>query len=916
MSTVLDYAILGIAVGALYVPLALGLVLIRKGSGVINFAQGAIGMAMAYLYWVLHDTHGLSFAVSFCITMVAAIVLGVIIQLGVMRPLRHQSPLTRMLATIGIIITLTSAVSLLYPESSESVTPSLPSGTFTVAGITVAYANLWILVGSIVLTILLQVIYRGTRFGIATRAVTENRLLASSVAINPDAVAAANWALGCMLASATGIFLAPITGLTVEGITLLVIPALAAAVAAKFQSFPVTLLAALALGVIQTEVQRFVNAGTAWSDAIPFFVLLILLMVRGSYLPVKGELVMRLPRTGTGRIRIWAVVITTVVAIVAIELLPYNWVAGIITTLVAGLVVLSVVVVTGYAGQLSLAQFALAGIGAWVASRLVATTGLPFPVALLAGLAAALPIGIAVGLPALRTRGENLAIATLGLAVAAASLIFNNISLTGGGVGTNVGTPSFFGINLSTVTQPQTYALFVLACFVLACLVVANLRRSATGRRMLAIRADERAAASLGISGVRTKLYAFAVSSVIAALGGILLVFENPSVNYGVFDPLSSVDYAGWAVIGGVGFNAAGPISGATLSPGALGSNVADLFNATVQNYLLLASGIILILTLIANSNGIASVMTQQWRAIFRYARRILGPRANEYLDKFERYSITGMPRLGEIPELRRLEHPKRLHIKNLSVKFGASTILSDVSLEVAPGEIVGLIGPNGAGKTTLIDSVTGFNRPSGGSIGLDDVSLLTLPAWQRAVLGVGRSFQGLQLFNDMTVAENLMAASGGASVLAGVRDLVHPGRPNLGSGALAGIAHFRLEKVLTRLPGELPYGQRSLVAIARALAREPAVLLLDEPAAGLSETERGQLSGLLRDLAASRNVGILLVEHDINLVLRTCDRIIVLNFGRIIASGTPDEIRTSDAVAKAYLGGAGSTEPDALASP
>ena len=501
MSTVLDYAILGIAVGALYVPISLGLVLIRKGSGVINFAQGAIGMAMAYLYWALHDTHGLSFAASFCATMATAIVLGVVIQLGIMRPLRHQSPLTRMLATIGIIITLTSAVSLIYPQASESVTPSLPSGTFTVAGITVAYANLWILVGSIVLTILLQVIYRSTRFGIATRAVTENRLLASSVAINPDAVAAANWALGCMLAGATGIFLAPITGLTVEGLTLLVIPALAAAVAAKFQSFPLTLLAALALGVIQTEVERFATSGSAWSDAIPFFVLLILLMVRGSYLPAKGELVMHLPSTGSGRVRIWAVVIITVLAIVAIELLPYNWVAGIITTLVAGLVVLSVVVVTGYAGQLSLAQFALAGIGAWVASRLVATTGLPFPVALLAGLAAALPVGIAVGLPALRTRGENLAIATLGLAVAASSLIFNNISLTGGGVGTNVGTPTFFGINLSTVTQPQTYALFVLVCFVLACLVVANLRRSATGRRMIAIRADERAAASLGISG-------------------------------------------------------------------------------------------------------------------------------------------------------------------------------------------------------------------------------------------------------------------------------------------------------------------------------------------------------------------------------------------------------------------------------
>jgi sulfate-transporting ATPase len=217
----------------------------------------------------------------------------------------------------------------------------------------------------------------------------------------------------------------------------------------------------------------------------------------------------------------------------------------------------------------------------------------------------------------------------------------------------------------------------------------------------------------------------------------------------------------------------------------------------------------------------------------------------------------------------------------------------------------VGLIGPNGAGKTTIVDALTGFTKPNRGRMLLNGTPM-TGRSWgpaRRARAGVRRSFQSLELFEEVSVAENLHAGSGQHVRFSGLRDLVWPARPVLPPTAVSSAREFGLEHDLDRLPGELPYGRRRLVGIARAMASAPSVLLLDEPAAGLDDSETSELGDLVRRFADQYGMAVLLIEHDVDLVLRVCDRIVVVDFGRKIAEGTPTEIRNDPAVIAAYLG-------------
>jgi ABC-type branched-subunit amino acid transport system ATPase component len=224
------------------------------------------------------------------------------------------------------------------------------------------------------------------------------------------------------------------------------------------------------------------------------------------------------------------------------------------------------------------------------------------------------------------------------------------------------------------------------------------------------------------------------------------------------------------------------------------------------------------------------------------------------------------------------------------------------VSFAVRPGRILGLIGPNGAGKTSIIDAVTGFTR-SAGTVTLDGVNVSALSVAKRARAGVSRSFQSLELFEDSTVLDNLRAASDPRDRISYLRDLVYPKAPPLPSAVVTAIKEFGLEDDLLRLVQDLSYGKRRLLAIARAVASQPSVLLLDEPAAGLGDVETAELAHLVRRLADDWGIAVLLVEHDMNFVMSVCDTILVVDFGRPIAEGTPDAIRRNPAVVAAYLG-------------
>lgn len=235
-----------------------------------------------------------------------------------------------------------------------------------------------------------------------------------------------------------------------------------------------------------------------------------------------------------------------------------------------------------------------------------------------------------------------------------------------------------------------------------------------------------------------------------------------------------------------------------------------------------------------------------------------------------------------------------------VTVRYGAVTAVDNVSLAVAPGQVVGLIGANGAGKTSFIDGISGFAPLTSGEVRLDGNVLTRTRPYRRAALGLRRTFQQLRLFEDLTVAENLVVAVEEQSSLAMLRDLVRPRAAERSIDRaleLAGIAAVRDE-----LPRELPAGTRRLVAVARAIVAEPSVLLLDEPAAGLDTTESAQLGRVMRDLAVT-GIGLLLVEHDTGLVMDVCDHVVVVDFGRQIAAGPPSAVREDPAVVAAYLG-------------
>jgi sulfate-transporting ATPase len=228
---------------------------------------------------------------------------------------------------------------------------------------------------------------------------------------------------------------------------------------------------------------------------------------------------------------------------------------------------------------------------------------------------------------------------------------------------------------------------------------------------------------------------------------------------------------------------------------------------------------------------------------------------------------------------------------------------LDNVSLQVEPGQVVGLIGPNGAGKTTLIDAVSGFVKATGGSVTLGEQRIDSLPAQSRTRLGLTRSFQSVELFEDLSVADNIRVASEPHGYRTLLTDLTWPTRRDWSATASASIQEFRLVPHLERLPDELSNADRRLVAIARAVATSPSVLLLDEPASGLDAASSKELATLIRKLADEWNIGILLVEHDVSMIMDTCDQVVVLNFGRQIAAGPPSVVRRDQAVLDAYLG-------------
>jgi ABC-type branched-subunit amino acid transport system ATPase component/branched-subunit amino acid ABC-type transport system permease component len=915
---IVRYAVLGLGIGALYALIAAGLVTVYRGSGIVNFAQGAFVMFAGYLYYELTTAAGLNFWPAAILTVAATALLGALVQLVVLRPMRNSSPLTRVVATLGVLITLQSAAALHYGYQSLSVASYLPTRSVDVLpGVPVGLNDVIIFVIGLVITVALWAVYRFSPFGRLTAAVAENQRATASLGRSPDTIAVTNWMIGAGLAGLAGVLIAPITFLDPNGLALLVVPAMAAALVGGFASFPLAFVGALLIGVGESLTTRYVS-NPGWSDSAAFLLIIAVVLIRGRGLPLRSFVLDRLAAVGSGRVRVIPLLVSYVVLMVLLGfVLPVQWILPTAVTLVAMLFCLSVLVVVGYGGQLSLAQYVIGGLAALVTAQLAGGSAhWPFVLAAVVGVAASVATGALMGIPALRTRGITLAIVTLGLAVVLFSLVLNNSSYNGGVAGISIDPPTLFGWSINPLVYQGRYAMVCVTALFLVGLAIANVRRGASGRKLLAVRSNERAATALGINVYWVKLYAFMLAAGVAGVAGVLLAFMQSAVLPAQFDQLTSINYVTVTVVGGIGL-IGGSGLGALLIPNGL---LAQIFAAwpTLNSWLPLIGGLSVIFVLRTNQDGLFAMNRDMIVTAYRrVAGRGPGRRATQApagaVPAAPASAAPASPATAEsaaasadAAALARTVRvaPARLRVDGLTVTFGGVTAVDGASLTVVPGEVAGLIGPNGAGKTTLIDAVTGFVHPSGGDIRLNDVSIRGWSARRRAVGGLARSFQSVELFAGLTVRENLAVACESArGRLQFLSDLVRPGRIRLSPAALQAVEDFGLVGDLDRPAESLSFGRRRLVAIARAVAAQPSVLLLDEPAAGLDDMETAELSVLVRSLAHDWGIAVLLVEHNLDMVLQLCDRVTVMVTGSVLYSGTPADVRNHPDVLAAYIG-------------
>jgi sulfate-transporting ATPase len=889
MSQVFQFAVIGLGAGSLYAIAAIGLVLVFRGSRVVNFAQGAMGMMAAYVFYELHQNWHLSVVLAVPAGLLVSGALGAAFYYLEIRQLKDASNLIKIVATLALFVIANEVISLVFGAQPRTVTSSLPTNSVTILGASIGEDRLWIFLIVIVLTVVLWAIYKYTTFGLATTAVAENPTAAATLAISPDVVAAANWFIGAALGGLAAILLVPITTLSAENLSLIVIPILAAAVIGGFSSFPVTTIAGLVLGIAQSEVTRYVST-PGWDTAVPFIAVTLILFFRGRRVAGRGEFFGKLPSVGSGRTAPYLLVLGGGVALLCIWVIfPYDWLVALEYQMVFAVIIMSLVVVTGYCGQISLAQMAFAGVGGLIASWLYSTYHVDFLIALLAGVAAVVPPAVVVALAGVRTRGVALAIVTLGLAFSLEAIIFTNQQFTGGPEGFVTDDPHLLGLPVGGLEYPARFATLTLILLVLIGLAVANLRRGRAGRRLIAVRTNERAAAAMGISVSGAKLYAFVLGGMIAGVGGVLLCFFLGAPDFTNFVGINSITVAESAVLGGVG-HLGGPLVASSYQPDTLGPQIFSFLGGNVAIWLAIAGAAALLITLPRFPDGLVTL-------IERASARWLTPlRA-----RFSRRSVPNLAALtaGQPEPLASTV----LGLHDVSVTFGGTKALLGLSLEVRSGEVVGLIGPNGAGKTTAIDAITGFVQPSSGRIVLGDADISAWGPEKRARAGLSRSFQSLELFDDLSVLENMQAACDRRDRLAYASDLVHPGIGTLSPLAAEAIKAFRLEDSLTTQARHLSFAQRRLLGVARALAVGGSILLLDEPASGLGHFDAMALSDTIVAWAKEHGIGVLLIEHNVDMVLRTCDRIVALDFGLVIGSGTPEHIRTDPNVVDAYLG-------------
>ncbi|MDA3031597.1 MAG: ABC transporter permease [Actinomycetota bacterium] len=639
MSDYAFYFLLGSGAGAIIAGLAFGLVITFQGSGVVNLSHGAMAMWATYVYAELregayvfpipglpdryHFNDDVGFRWAMILSLLTAAALGLLVYLLVFKPLTKAPALAKVVASVGLVVVLTSLVERRFADKTNiRVSKILPREPYTLTGdLTIPRDGLWLAFIVALIGALLWVLYKYTRFGLVTRAAAENEKGAVLLGYSPNLLAGVSFVLASVVSGFIAILASPMLQLGSQVFTFgFLIPALGAALIGKFRNFVPTVATGFAIGMVQSVFTKL-QVDLSWfpeygaREGLPFLVIIVAMVLLGERLPERGAVdKWRLPAVPVSKVTPLSVIMPVGLAVIGLLFFGPLWRGAIMTTVIAVVLALSFVVLTGFGGQTSLAQMAFAGIAGFTLSKMAIAWGIPFPLApLLAALVAAVS-GVVIGLPALRLRGTNLAIVTLAGGVAVSEFIFKNPKYVGDAStgGAKVPSPKLGGWDLALVLGTKSsrpvFGIFLVVIALTMGLMVSSVRRSGMGRRMLAVRSNERAASAAGINIARVKLQVFMLSAFIAGIAGCMTAYRFGAVSDISFGVVASLTALAVAYLGGITSVSGAVTSGIVAASGVAFFTTSEVISA-FGTWEVFIGGVLLILTAILNPEGIAGAI-------------------------------------------------------------------------------------------------------------------------------------------------------------------------------------------------------------------------------------------------------------------------------------------------------------------
>lgn len=903
---------LGVVLGLLSALVAMGLVLIYRATRIVNFAQGDIGGVAAILAASLIVGPKWGFFPAALAGLVLALVLGALTEFLVVRRFVKAPRLYLTVATIGLQQVFAGFELALPRLFNYDVAPQPPlpfSLRFEWFPVTFNAGHILILIAVPLIGIGLALFFRFTDIGIAVRASAERADRAALLGIPTKSISTLVWIIAAGM-SASGVLLRlPIQGVSIGQVLgpSLLLRALAAAVIGRMESLPITVAAAIGLGVIE-QVVFFETGRTIVADAVLFFVIIVALLLQRRPRLSRAEDVGASTWTITRDVRpiprelqrvplVRAIVIGSGVAVSAFLLLvPLQLSGSQVNALGLGaiwaMVIISMVVLTGWAGQISLGHLAFVAFGASIAGRL-AQQGKPFLFTLaIAGLVGAV-VAVIIGLPALRIRGLLLAVTTLAFALATGTFFLNPsgefLPWLVPSTSQRVLRPVIF--NKFDLESEYVYYFLILLAFALVVGSVRMLRRSRTGRALIAVRDNEHAAQAFGVSAVRAKLTAFALSGFIAAFAGALWVYHQHGVSGTVLETPSSIKIFSMGVVGGLG-----SIPGAILGAGYLSFVDNSPFTTTAITRLL-ATGVGVLFVLLLIPNGLSGVLYTARDGLLRLIARRMNIVVPSLLADVAVDASAPSLRRGEKAAAARLSGDEILVVSDLDVSYGNTKVLFGVDFHVERGEILALLGTNGAGKSTLLLAISGLLPSQRGSIVFNGGDATQFSPNDTVKAGIVLMPGGKAIFPTMTVEENLRLAAWlhkkDADYLATATEQV--------------LGYFPvLRERYPEKAGNLSGGEQQMLALAQTFLAKPQLLLIDELSLGLGPSLVEQLLQIVREIHAAGTT-VVLVEQSVNVAVKLASRAVFMEKGEVKFDGPTSELLDRPDILRAvFLRGSG----------